>query len=132
MDYSGTKDNFVGNTDTFSKEMPVRGRKKKKASPHIESIDNSDSMISADDPNFNQLLPAVKVKKPRKKKRSPSSNSARGGGGSIGHFNHSTSRMSTSGLKDPKLRDTLDQNLHFVPTSVKVPVKQTAFYDDKH
>ena len=33
---------------------------------------------------------------------------------------------------DPKLRPTLDEGLHFVPASIKVPTKQTLFYDDKH
>ena len=43
----------------------------------------------------------------------------------------SMSKISNAG-KDPKLRATLDQNLHWKPTSIKVPVKQTNFYDDKH
>lgn len=34
--------------------------------------------------------------------------------------------------KDPKLRATLDEGLHYVPASIKVPTKQTLFYDDKH
>lgn len=78
---------------------------KSKPRTHVDSIDNSDSMLSMEDPDYNQLLPAVKVKKPRKK-RSPSSNSNRNN--SIGRETHNRSKMSVSGLKDPKLRDTLD------------------------
>ena len=45
---------------------------------------------------------------------------------------NSQSHMSSSGLKGPKLRDTLDQGLHFKEGSIRVPIKQTVFYDDKH
>ena len=31
-----------------------------------------------------------------------------------------------------KLRDTLSQSIHFVPTKIEVPKKQTAFYDHHH
>ena len=45
----------------------------------------------------------------------------------------STSKISNAGnFKNTKLRDTLNQSLHFVPTNVKVPIKQTKFYDSAH
>lgn len=109
--------------------MPAKRKRQQRKAAHADSIDNSASMDSINDPDYNQHLPAVKVKKPRKK-RSPSSNSNHKR--SAERPNHSISKMSVGMHKDPKMRDTLDQNLHFVPTSVKVPVKQTLFYDDKH
>jgi hypothetical protein len=73
------------------------------------------------------------VRTKKKKKKSPSNSgspnrdrnsSGRGDNGSI-------SRMS-AGLIDKKLKPTLDQGLHFMPASVKVPAKQTEFYDNVH
>ena len=83
------------------------------------------------------ILPAVKVQR-KKKKLSPGSNSNKAGDsvmdGQNRNHHPSSSRMSTSGIRrtEPKLRPTLDQSLHYVATSVKVPIKQTNFYDNKH
>ena len=71
--------------------------------------------------------------KKKKKKRSPSNSGSPGRNSSGREGNHSVSRMSAAGLHaHSKLKPTLDQGLHFVQASVKVPAKQTAFYDQHH
>ena len=39
--------------------------------------------------------------------------------------------MTEDAKNETKLRETLDQNLHYIAASVKVPLKQTHFYDEK-
>ena len=77
----------------------------------------------------------MKVTKKGKKKQSPSNSGSPGRNSSGREGTHSVSRMSAAGgglHAHSKLKPTLDQGLHFVPTSVKVPAKQTAFYDHHH
>lgn len=136
-EYAGRKDNYIKSpanleTEIFTNRLSQHRDNKKKSGhqPHIESVDHhSQSMMSVEDSNkYLEILPAVKVK-PKRKKRSPSSQSNQNN--SIGHpHGHSASRMSSH--NGPKLRETLDQNLHYIAASVKVPLKQTHFYDEKH
>ena len=69
-------------------------------------------MQSAEEVDYNQILPAVKVR-PKRKKRSPSSTLNDEKNDSMlrvpGERHPSTSRISNAGnFKNPKLRDTLN------------------------
>lgn len=125
----------------FSRSMPRQQQFKNKQMPdtHVESVEATDSVRSLTGVQVlgnDYLLPEVKMKK--KKKRSPSAVSQ--GTSSVMQKNHhmSSSRISNAPMKvidhtkDPKLRATLDQSLHYVPTKIEVPKKQTLFYDDTH
>ena len=143
----GKRNNYIvsPNAATTSEGMianKAAGRKQRAhtkpahANANYSNVDQSDDTLNKSKKDLDYMLPAVKVK-PKRKKRSPSSNSPRGSRASPelrnGPHNQSTSNHGFSGHKnDPKLRDTLNQSLHFIPTSIKVPVKQTHFYDDKH
>ena len=83
---------------------------------------NNDSFESIG--NYDQLLPAVKTQPKFNRKRSPSKSNSP-------NRNQDFDNGST-GRVEKKLKPTLDQGLHFVHTSVNVPVKQTNFYDNKH
>ena len=93
--------------------------------PRVESVERDDSLKSIEDADYNQILPAVKLRSKKKKQNkspsdhSPGENSSQAG---LRNRDHSMSRISAFG-KDPKLRATLDQGLNWKPTSVKVPKK---------
>ena len=134
QDYQGRRDNFIKSPQALgsdngmmvnqgAKSQPRVRPKKRQDDPHIESIDN-DSFDSIGQADYNQLLPTVKNKKNPRKKRSPSNNSAHNSSLEMpSNANRSISRISASGMKEHKLRATLNQSLQFKETSVKVPVK---------
>ena len=110
-DYPNSK---ASQGEDFMSQTHGRPRAHKKRSPghpKVESVDRDDSLQSVEDPtDYNQILPAVKLRQKKKKKnRSPSDHSP-GENSSMQGLrgrNHSVSRISNHG-KDPKLRATLD------------------------
>ena len=96
-----------------------QGQSPKNANVKVRKVDKSNipiEMVDSEEGNYNQILPKVKVKK-KKRSKSPELSDR-------GSIAMSSSKLGLRGQGSRlKMRDTLSQSIHFVPTNIEVPKK---------